>query len=78
VRPLVIVIIKPIGSDLPNFIDRSEDVSVKHFVAVAPIEALHERILIRLPRLDVAHVDSLILAPIEEVRGDEPRTIVDA
>ena len=50
-------------ADFPDLIEILEQVGVEHFLAVAPIEALDEGVLIRLARLDEPKVDQVLFAP---------------
>jgi len=52
-RPLLVVTLEPFLSDLPDLLQRLEYVRIEDFRAIGAIESLDERILVRLPRLDI-------------------------
>ena len=51
-RPLLVVLDQPIIRDLLRLLDRFEDVGVEDLGPVRPIEALDERVLVRLAGRD--------------------------
>jgi hypothetical protein len=57
--------------------ERREDIGIEHLLAVGPIEALDERVLIGLAGLDVAQSDLLGRAPGREDLRGELRAVVE-
>ena len=54
-----------------------EEVCIKDFAAHGAVEALDVGVLCRFARLDVVEAHSVLLAPGDELRGDEFRAVVD-
>ena len=77
-RPLLVVLDEPIIRDLLHLLDRFEDVGVEHLGPVRPVEALDERVLIRLAGFDEAQLDLLLLGPIDEGVARELGAVVQA
>src|SRR5262245_52374550 len=63
-RPLAVVVLDPFLGHAPHLFYRPEYVGVEHVLAVAPVEALHERVLIWLAGLDVAWIDAMLSTPL--------------
>ena len=77
-RPLLVVLDQPILRDLLHLFDRFEDVGVEHFGSVRPVEALDERVLIRLAGLDEAQLDRPLLGPIDKGVARQLAAVVEA
>jgi hypothetical protein len=78
VRPFFVVGPQPVIGQQADLLDRFKDVGAEHFLAIAAIEALDVGILIRLARLDVAQLDALSLAPVDERLGGQFGAVVEA
>jgi hypothetical protein len=76
VRPLVVVADEPSVSQKPHLLDRLKHIQVEHFITVRPVEALTERVLIRLTRLDEAQLNITLTTSVFDCRGGELRTVV--
>jgi hypothetical protein len=76
VGPLGVVNSEPFVGEQLNLLDRFKDVLIKHLVAISPIEALDEGILIGLAGSDVQPRDVSLLTPFLKTRSSELRAIV--
>ena len=68
---------EPLVGKLLHLADRREDVRVEDFLAIGPVKALDEGVLIGLARLDVAERDPVHRAPRREGLGGELGTVVE-
>ena len=65
-RPPCVVQRNPSFGDVPDLIQRREQVSVQDFVPVSLVEAFNERILVRFAGLDVAQLDLVVGTPVDQ------------
>ena len=76
-RPFLVVSPQPVIGQQADLFDRLEDVGAEHFLAVASVEALDVGILIGLAWLDVAQLDAMSLAPVDERVGRQFGSVVE-
>ncbi len=76
-RPYLVVLDEPPGRDVPNLGECAEQVKIKHFLPIGPIESLDEGILVWLPRLDVLDEYAVRGHPLHELMAQQLRAIVD-
>jgi len=75
-RPLFIITLHPLGTDLSHLLQRLEHVRIEHFGPIRPVIPLDQGILIRLAWLDVPQLNPSFRAPGDEPVGEEFGTIV--
>lgn len=73
---LGVVEVDPILRKQLDLLGGLEQILIEHFVAIGPIEAFDERILVGLAGLDVEQRDLMIRTPALEALGGELRTVV--
>ena len=76
-RPAFVVSKQPLVGERLDLAERLEDVGVEHLLAVGPVKALDEGVLIRLAGLDVPQSDLVRVAPRREDLRGELRTVVE-
>src|SRR6202165_3199652 len=76
-RSFLVVAGEPLVADLPDLIEILEQVRIEDFLAVAPIEAFDEGVLIRFAWLDEPQINQVFFAPERELASDELWHIVD-
>ena len=60
---LFIVLLHPLGADLPHLLKRVEHIGIQHFIPERPIEPFHKGILTRLAWLNIAQSDAVLRTP---------------
>jgi hypothetical protein len=76
VWPAFVVVHQPLVSSCLHLADRVEEPRVEHLLAEAAVEALDERVLIGLARLDVQQLDPVLLGRVGNRVGGQLRPIV--
>ena len=61
--PLFIVLLHPLGTDLPHLLKRVEHIGIQHFMPERPIESFDKSILTRLAWLNIAESDAVLRTP---------------
>ena len=77
-RPLLVVLDEPILRDLLHLLDRFEDVGAEYFGSVRLVEALDERVLIRLAGLDETQLDLPLSRPLDKGVACQLAAVVQA
>jgi hypothetical protein len=72
----VVVADEPSVSQKLLLLDRLKHIQIEHFITVRPVEALTERVLIRLTRLDEAQLNIALTTSVFDCRAGERRTVV--
>ncbi len=75
--PLLVVFLKPGLRDLANLLERVEQIGIENFLSIGLVEALNERVLVRLPRLDEVQLDLLPFTPLGEGDGRQLAAVVE-
>lgn len=76
VRAFVIVIPDPSGREVLNFRDCIKAILREPFISHSSIKSLDVGVLLRLPRLDIFHPDSLFIRPLDDRSTDVFWTVV--
>lgn len=77
VGALLVVLGEPAVRELTYIAERAELVGVEQLLAVGPVETLNVGILIGLARLDMLHMHSLLLRPVDKCFSQELGAVVD-
>lgn len=75
-RPLLVVHLQPVDADFAHQLKTRENVCIQHFFPERAVVALDVRVLIGFAGLDVSRLDPVSVAPIEQILGDELRSVI--
>jgi hypothetical protein len=74
--PLFVVFNLPPVGDLPDLIQSPEEIEIKHFGAICPVEPFNVRVLIRFSGVNILDAHSCRLGPGYKLTGKEFRSVV--
>jgi len=77
-RPAFVIVLQELMRLLTYLIEGLEEGEIEHFIAKASVVTLDEGVLVGFTRLDVANLDAMSTAPVDELTSHELRSVVAA